>query len=278
MATNVFGHMANFDPAVETWDEYQERYEQYVIANDIADAKKIATLLTIIGGKTYALLRNLCLPAKPSEKTFDDLVKILKDHYSPKPLVIAERFRFYKRNQQETESIATYVSELKKLSANCEFDATLNDYLRDRLVCGMLSVPTQKKLLTEKDLTYQRAVEISVSMETATHDTEEIHKASDVHAMASSHKREKKSPTQYTKTSVKCKVCGRGSHRSEDCRFKDATCYGCNMKGHIRSACKQAKQEKFKNGATENHTRKSTSLMQSTVTSIAVAMNIWLGV
>lgn len=54
----------------------------------------------------------------------------------PKPLLIAERFRFHKRNKNEGESIAAHVDELKKLSEHCQFG--LNDALRDRLVCGIL--------------------------------------------------------------------------------------------------------------------------------------------
>ena len=60
---------------------YTERTEQFFVANRITnDAKKVAVLLTVIGGKAYALLQNLVAPAKPAEKSFDALVKVMKDH------------------------------------------------------------------------------------------------------------------------------------------------------------------------------------------------------
>ena len=56
---------------------------------------------------------------------------------SPKPLIIAERYRFYKRDQQEGESVNEYVAELRKLSKYCECSAFLNDALRGKIVCEL---------------------------------------------------------------------------------------------------------------------------------------------
>ena len=78
------------------------------------------------------------MPAEPSTKTYAEIVTFLNDHLSPKPLVIAERFRFHKRGQKEGETITVYVEELRKLTEHCKFGGTLNDALRDRLVCGII--------------------------------------------------------------------------------------------------------------------------------------------
>ena len=50
-----------------------ERIDQYFIANGIdTEDMKRGILLTVIGGETYALLRNLVSPTKPADKTFKD--------------------------------------------------------------------------------------------------------------------------------------------------------------------------------------------------------------
>ena len=128
------GKIEPFDEGQESWTNYQERLEEYFTVNEIAEDKKVSALLTLLGGKTYSLLRNLTSPDKPSTKGYADLVKLLKDHLSPKPLVIAERFRFHKRNQREGETLTHYIAELRKLAEFCKFGANLNDSLRDRLV------------------------------------------------------------------------------------------------------------------------------------------------
>ena len=104
----------------------------------------------------------------------DDCCVVCKFHLAPKPLGIAERFRFHKRNQGEEETVAQYVAVLKRLSEYCEFGAYLEDALRDRFVCGLKSETVQKRLLTEKDLTFHKAVEYAVSAETATRDVQQL--------------------------------------------------------------------------------------------------------
>ena len=165
------GQMDCFDSTVEDWSTYVKRLEQYCVANDVKDEKKVAVLLSFVGAKTYNLLRSLTAPAKPSEKTFKENVDLLKGHLNPKPLVIAERYRFHKRDQQKNESIAEYIAELRRLAEHCEFGAGLLDALRDRLICGLHNDNIQKRLLTKKDLTLDVACEIAVSMETVAKDT-----------------------------------------------------------------------------------------------------------
>ena len=120
--------------------------EQYFEANDIEDEKKMAVFLSVIGPGPYGILINLVQPGLSKDKTYNELVKALTDHYMPKPLIISERFIFHKRNQKEGATVAAYVVELKKLAIYCEFGAFINEALRDRLVCGLKSENIQKKL------------------------------------------------------------------------------------------------------------------------------------
>ena len=141
MTTATLGQVEQFDPQVDDWVLYTERLEQFFVANGITDdAKKVAVLLTVIGGKAYALLRNLLAPTKPAGKSFETLVEVMKDHLKPKPLVIAERFKFHRRNQHEGETVAQYLAELQRLTQQCDF----KDYLQE------LSLERQVRLRTPK--------------------------------------------------------------------------------------------------------------------------------
>jgi hypothetical protein len=98
---------------------------------------------------------------------YGDIVEILKGHFSPKPLVIVESFRFHGRNHEEGESVTMFETPLNKLSEHWEFHDLLNDTIRDSLVCGLWSEATQKRLLTESNLTLAKAIEVSMSVELA---------------------------------------------------------------------------------------------------------------
>jgi hypothetical protein len=64
----------------------------------------------------------------------------------PEPLVIAERFKFDKRDQKQGESIADYLVALKQLSARCKFETFLESALRDQFVCGSKRASNQEGL------------------------------------------------------------------------------------------------------------------------------------
>ena len=84
---------------------YVERSEMFFVVNNVPEDKKAASLLTLMGGKTYALLKRLTTPTKPTETPFKDIVEVMGRHLTPKPLVIAERYKFHKCNQEEGQSI-----------------------------------------------------------------------------------------------------------------------------------------------------------------------------
>ena len=93
----------------------------------------------------------------PAEKRYDELVALVKSHYTPKPSVIVQWFQFHSRTQKPGETVATFVAELRQLSKFCEFGASLEDMLRDRLVCGIASSSIQRRLLAEPELRLQKA-------------------------------------------------------------------------------------------------------------------------
>ena len=51
-------------------------------------------------------MRDLLAPAKPAEKSFNNIVETVRDHLNPKPLAIAKHFKFHQKTQNEGESVA----------------------------------------------------------------------------------------------------------------------------------------------------------------------------
>ena len=166
MASNLLGSIEQFDLNSGNWNEYVEHLEQYLIANEIVDPqKKVAVFLTIIGSETYSLLRNLLAPVKPATRTFEDLIGELKKHLNPTPIVIAERYKFYDRQQKRDETLSEYMAALRKLTEHCEFGGFLNE--AHKYVCGLPNASIRKRLLAERTLDLQRAIEISQGLEQA---------------------------------------------------------------------------------------------------------------
>ena len=242
MAT--IGKLAEFDPGSDTVTAYVERTQLFLEANEIAEAKHAAVLLSAIGAKAYALLRNLLAPVPPREKTFEELVETLKSHYEPKPLTIAERFHFHRRAQLTGESVKEFAAELRSLATHCEFGTYLDDALRDRFVCGLGSETMQKRLLTESDLTFAKAVEVAHSMEVAAKNARKLQDAG-----LSQLQKDICKVTPYAPgVTNECYRCGKPDHRAAQCPFRGAKCHNCGKQGHIRRMCRQPKKTPTQKG------------------------------
>ncbi len=135
-----------------------ERLDQYFVANDIADGgKQRAVLLSVCGAPTYKLIRNLVAPAKPADKTYKELMKLVQKHHNPTPSAIVQRFKFNSRVRRQGETISEFVAALRQLTEHCAFGKTLDDMLRDRLVCGINEGRLQRRLLAETTLSFSKA-------------------------------------------------------------------------------------------------------------------------
>ena len=176
MATH--GVLDSFEPKKEDWESYTERLEQYFVANDVqAAAKQRAILLSVCGAQTYQLIRNLVAPRKPTDCDFRELVDMVQAHHRPKLSVIVQRFTFNTRVQKEGETIADFVAELRRLTEHCDFGATLNDMLRDRIVCGIRDASLQRRLLAEPELTFKKAFDLCQAAESAAKNARELQAA-----------------------------------------------------------------------------------------------------
>ena len=250
----TFGKVEEFDSGKEAWQQYVERLGHFFAANGITEAeKKRAVFLSVIGPAAYKLLRNLVSPEKPGEKAYADLVEVLSKHFKPTPSEIVERCKFHSRFRKSGESVATFVSELRCLSEYCNFGDSLEDMIRDRLVCGINDESIQKRLLAEPKLTYAKAVELSQSMETAIQNVKELKVRSEAsrrdpeESASQSHPRNLDVHTVSNSQSKKgvptCYRCGKVGHVVANCRVsKDIVCHQCGKPGHLRRACKSQRR------------------------------------
>ena len=215
---------------------YTKRLGFYFSANDIEDpGKKRSILLTVCGPSTYQLLKSLLQPASPADKTYDELVQTLNNHFSPVPSSIVQRFKFNTRIRKSGETVAIYVAELKALGEHCGFGDQLNDMVRDRLVCSINDNRIQRRLLQETDLTYKKALEIAQAMEVAARDINDLQKQFPHTATV------QRLQTQKHKVLV-CYRCG-NNHLATSCRFQQAECRNCGKVGHIAKVCRSKIQK-----------------------------------
>ena len=245
MATH--GTVGEFNSTREDWVSYIERLDQYFVANGILEEgnKQRAILLSCCGAATYQLIRKLVAPNKPTDKAYAEIVDVVKAHHQPRPSTIVQRFHFHTRTQKPGESVGDFIAQLRKLSEYCEFGNTLQDMLRDRLVCGCKDQRLQCKLLAEPELTFDKAFKIAKAMEAAEKEAKDLQEtpSTAVHQLgrATATKRNPRRTPNLAppnpQKATECYRCG-GKHKATDCKFRDAECNFCKKKGHIAKVCR----------------------------------------
>ena len=245
----------------ENFECYTERLEAYFTANGVSADKQASVLISEMGAETYTLLKSLIpAPAKPKDKTYEELVTLLSGHFMPKPLIIAERFKFGTRMQDQNENVTNYAAELRRLSNTCEFPQVfLDEALRDKFVHGISHMPTQKNLLTkDNSLTFQKALETATAIEMAEGDAQRMKSQGDngsandvnsstVGAIARKGQRNVKPKPKSGQSGkqkaqgaqqVLCYRCGKGPHNPSQCRYRNYKCHTCGKIGHLSSVCR----------------------------------------
>ncbi|XP_037572298.1 uncharacterized protein LOC119454435 [Dermacentor silvarum] len=170
--------MGRFNQFIEDGDEdfqsYVERFGHFMKASQVSDDLKVSVFKTVIGKKAYKTLKTLLEPEKPENKTYEQLVQTLQKQYAPKASVIAERFKFNRRFQQDGETVAAFAVELKRLATSCDFGAFLDEALRDRFVPGLCDKETQVELLKNSKFTFRNACDIARCIELARKESRDI--------------------------------------------------------------------------------------------------------
>ena len=104
------GTMGQFGPYEKGSDfsGYLERFEYFIMANDIEDKRKKAVFLSCVGESIFALIKDLLQPTKVSDSSLDDIIAALKAHIEPLSSVIVERYKFDKLMKGTQETVADY--------------------------------------------------------------------------------------------------------------------------------------------------------------------------
>ena len=210
-----------------------EQVTYFFSANTITeDDKKRQVFLTCVGTESFHLMKTLVAPAKLDTKTVAELADLVQAHLDPKSSIIVSRYKFNSCNRKAGEPVADYIVHLRQLAKDCDFKASLNDMLRDQLVCGVNDDRIQLKLLAEKDtLTFENAMELALAMEAASKNAKDL-----CAGIANATVNAVKQGNQSKSPKGKCFSCG-ANHLCQSCKYRDAECHKCHKKGHISRVC-----------------------------------------
>ena len=186
MAT-FHGSVSEFNPDTEDWVSYTERMQYYFTANEVTSvAKQRSILLAAFGIPTLKLIKSLIDSDKLDTTSYADIIKKVKEYYVPIPSLIVQRYKFNTRSRLTGETVTQYLAQLRQLFHHCEYGDSVSDMLRDRLG-GVNHDGIQRKLLSEKKLTFDTAYELAVAVETAERDAKDMKRQTNSHSLNNVH-------------------------------------------------------------------------------------------
>ena len=212
---------------------------------------KTATFLSAIGEEALEIYEGMTFNPPKSSKVLDSVVQKFEEYCIGQTNETFEQYLFNSRSQKEDESIDHYVSALRTLAKSCNFCQCLHDSLiRHRIVFGVKEPALRKKLLQERQLTLEKAIDICKSRETTAQHLKNLPTATDlneIHALKHRNDRKPRLPEdpRDSKGAKKCKYCG-GKHvlKRGKCPAYGKTCEKCGKSNHFARVCKQRDQRK----------------------------------
>ena len=244
----------------ENVKSFKSRWSHWILATGLSsklkdgdgnadpNGKKLvaATLLTVIGPEGERISRTKPEFTEQVINDPDQLWAAFEKHFLPERHVLFERFKFFKCEQTETESVADFELRLRGLAATCEFAALETDLIRDILVAHTSDNTTRDKLLKERPVpNLNRCLQVLTASETSRRFTSQL-TLTDAHTHAT-----RKIHTKTTKkTSDKpffsnCIFCGK-SHYKGECPAYGKICKSCQKKNHFAEVCKSSQNRRTK--------------------------------
>ena len=260
----------NLSAEFELW---LEDFEAYLSLQDIKSSKQRKDLLLNIGGiglRRVAKGLDIASPQQGEGEASPDVYSPLKDalcsYFRPSVNITAERHRFRCRRQKQEESVTAYVSSLRALAAECEFektdvDSVTNCLIRDQFMEGLESADIRRELLAISKLSLAAAVAKAEGLETSLKDSKLYESrtkqetpqlapllaqaADSINQTRSSQNRQSARATgSESASNPGCGYCGRQHEPGrKNCPAANVTCNKCGKRGHFALVCRSRKTD-----------------------------------
>ena len=257
----------SFDGNVShSWKLWLKHFDFYLAATEKdtkGDKIKTSIFLTCIGQKGREIYETFTFEPGDEMKLAPVLHKF-SEYCNPRKNITILRHKFFTYRQQEGQNFHDFVTELKKLSSECEFDNLQDSLIKDMIVCGTKDNSLRERLLRECDLTLSKAISAGhAAEETRKHAREilrsqpsaDIDKIFKKKLNKSNHNTRNQNTRDFIK---KCKFCD-SSHPRGKCPAYGKVCHVCNKRNHFKVCCPRVakKVHEIEKDESEEHSDQS---------------------
>ena len=207
------------------------------------DTSKKKAALMVIGGPK---LREIYKTLNPLNESYNEAKKVLTEYFTPQKNLTAERYKFLcTRPESTSETHASWVTRLRTLVTNCEFDKMNNDEAIKLVITLHTYCEKLQNLIITGNLNLKEALNKAEMIELAEKEikfikhTKTLNPTSDtdIHTV----KKEKMIKSQKKS---ECWNCGGEFPHRNGCPARSVTCSKCSKKGHFAKVCRSKNANK----------------------------------
>ena len=141
----------SFDGNVsENWRKWRQQLTLYLSATE-KDAKsdkiKLSILLHCIGEKGREIYNCFTFESNDDKMKFSKILEKFDEYCNPRKNLTFLRYKFFTYRQKEGENFDDFMTQLKKLSADCEFGELKDSLIRDVIIIGVSDNRLRERLL-----------------------------------------------------------------------------------------------------------------------------------
>ncbi|XP_068239977.1 uncharacterized protein [Palaemon carinicauda] len=228
--------------SLKEFGSWRHKYEGHAVLTRMSSlslAEQRSALISVLDDDWTRTLRyGLSLGDGADLKTILDAMEL---HLRNQRNVIVDRRDFHTRVQELHETFDDFLCGIKVIASFCDFCETCMDSrLRDRIVVGTRDEEALKRMLEEKKLTLQMAIDICRASENANASRAVIRGSEKYHVSRVS---QYKQGQKAAHLKEQCFRCGGERHLDKmACKALNRDCKQCGKKGHFAVVCRSKGQ------------------------------------
>jgi len=225
----------NFDENISgAWKTWKKHFDYYITATE-ADTKsekvKTSILLTCIGEKGRQVYDTFDFTTEEDPFNLALILKKFDEYCTPRKNITILRYKFFTNKQKEGKLFSDFLTELKRLSDECEFENLKDSLVKDMIICGINDNSLRERLLREANLDLSKAVGIIYASEES---------KSQIKNFEQSINEVKNNSKSFQQNISNCKYCG-NSHKRGKCPAYGKVCRNCKKKTILQNVACQKK-------------------------------------
>ncbi|XP_045137194.1 uncharacterized protein LOC123519755 [Portunus trituberculatus] len=231
--------------SLREFDSWRHKFRGYVTLTKMSSlphAEQRAALSSLLDDEWTRILRYVISVEEDAD--LDEVLDAMECYLRGQRNIIVDRRDFYSRVQEPGESFEYFLCAIKEIANFCDFcDKCLDNRLRDRIVVGTSDEVALKRMLEDRKLTLQTAIDLCRASESANQCSAMI-RGSAGHTVnkVSNYKKMQKTGTKV-KTGTMCYRCGKDCRSDKQgCRAVNRNCSKCGKRGHFAVVCQSAVQ------------------------------------